>query len=321
MLPQGLDAPAARRRAKEENFPVALALLGRQRRADLLALYGYARFIDDLGDEDLEQYPDAGRGTEARLALLHAARRELAAASTGSATHAVFAALAPLLQAGRLKEETLSRLIEANIADQKEVRYESFSDLLQYCSLSANPVGEAVLGIFGRDEEDLVRLSDSICSALQVIEHLQDLGEDAGRQRFYIPSSDLFRFGATLDDLSAPSASPALRRTVVLQAKRARSMLGAAPELASRLGGLPGLAVAAFAAGGHAALDEIEAHRFDTLSIQPKVRPLRLISHLVGIWRSASKMRRRLPPQWLASSAHAPDAPGRLASCDRVPRW
>lgn len=274
---------------------MALGLLGKGQREALMALYGYARYVDDLGDEEIA---GSAVGSEDRLALLAAARAELEAAQRGEATHPVFARLTPLFRQGLLAQATLARLIAANVLDQHRRRYETFEDLLGYCALSANPIGEAVLQIFGRARPKLVALSDSVCSALQVVEHLQDIGEDARRGRCYLPQADLERFGGSERDLLMGSATPALRRTVAAQARRARELLGAATELSSRLGGSKGLAVAAFAAGGHAALDRIERAGFDTLCAPARPSTTGLARHTAAISACAWRLRSSLPPEW-----------------------
>jgi phytoene/squalene synthetase len=124
------------------------------------------------------------------------------------------------------------RLIEANRRDQFVTRYDTFDELLDYCQLSAAPVGEIVLHVFGAGTEERIALSDKLCAGLQVIEHLQDVDEDRARGRVYI------------GDFDAPA--------------HARALLGAGPPLVRRLTGRARLAVAGFLAGGRVALDAID---------------------------------------------------------------
>ena len=120
------------------------------------------------------------------------------------------------------------RLIEANRVDQVVTRYETFTQLLDYCQLSAAPVGELVLGVFGVATPKRVALSDRVCAGLQVVEHLQDIAEDHRRGRVYMPREDLDRFGCSEQDLTAPVPSAQLRALIAFEAARAQSICSAA---------------------------------------------------------------------------------------------
>jgi squalene synthase HpnC len=235
--------------AGSENFTVASVVLGRARRRHLLAIYGFARLVDDVGDEV------AGD----RLALLDQVEADLDRiyGSGETPVHPVLAELAPTIRECRLPAGPFGRLIEANRRDQVVTRYETFDALLDYCQLSATPVGELVLGVFGAATPDRVALSDSICAGLQVVEHLQDISEDYARGRVYMPREDLVRFGCDDRDLSG-EPTDARRALISFEAGRARSLLGAGAPLARTLPLRPRLAVAGFVAGGRAALDALD---------------------------------------------------------------
>jgi phytoene/squalene synthetase len=206
--------------ARDENFPVALWLLGRRTRRHLLAIYGFARLVDDTGDEV------AGD----RIALLDQIEREL-----DRPQHPVMRELARTANECRLPREPMLRLIEANRRDQRITRYETLAELLDYCQLSAAPIGELVLRVFGAATAERIALSDKICAALQVIEHLQDVEEDRARGRVYIGAFD------------APA--------------HARALLDEGAPLIRALRGRARLAVAGFLAGGRVALDGVEGRR------------------------------------------------------------
>jgi squalene synthase HpnC len=213
-----------------------------------MALYGFARLVDDVGDEV------AGD----RLALLDAVEAELDCVyAGGSSSHPVMVTLGMTIRECALPDGPFRRLIEANRVDQVKTRYETFDELVDYCRLSANPVGELVLGVFGAATPDRVALSDSICTALQIIEHLQDIGEDYAHGRVYMPREDLVRFGCDDRDLSGEPTA-ARRALVAFEAERARALLRAGAPLARTVDVRSRLAVAAFVAGGRAALDALE---------------------------------------------------------------
>lgn len=272
----GIEALAPERilgRAGGENFPVALRVLpGRTRRA-LLAIYGFARLVDQAGDD----VPGD------RLALLDAVERDLDRAFAGSPQHPILARLAPVLAARDLPRAPFARLIEANRLDQGPMRVETFDDLLAYCRLSANPVGELVLRVFGQASEVQLHRSDAVCSGLQVVEHCQDVAEDLARGRIYLPTVELARARCPTRALGEAPASPALRCVVAEQVDRARGLLAEGTALVASLRGPARLAVAAFAGGGLAACDALAAAGFDPNSEPVRARQRRLLRHTLAL--------------------------------------
>jgi squalene synthase HpnC len=261
-------------RAQAENFPVALRVLPAATRAHLLAIYGFARLVDDTGDE----LPGD------RLARLDACETELERAFAGEATHPVFLRLQATIAALALDPAPFRALIEANRRDQIVNRYATWDELRSYCALSADPVGHLVLAVFGASSPANVTASDDICTALQLVEHLQDIGEDYARDRVYIPAEDLRRFGCAERDLGASRASPRLRAAVAFEVVRARELLlrGWQP-LRTGLHGWGRLAVAGFAAGGMAALDAIERAHHDVLANTTHPSGARVAQHTVSM--------------------------------------
>jgi squalene synthase HpnC len=261
--------------AAGENFVVASRLLPRRQRAHLMAVYGYARLVDDIGDES------AGD----RLAELDWAEAELDRAFAGSATHPVLVRLQATIAACGLERQPFVDLIEANRRDQTVARYATWDDLIGYCALSANPVGRIVLAIFDAANPERIARSDDVCSGLQVVEHLQDVGEDAHSGRVYLPAEVLDRFGCADDELTRPVAAAPLRAAIADVAGRARRLLASGVPLARSLRGRPRWAVAGFCAGGLAALDGIAAAGNDVLG--NRVRPARAatVRHALTILR------------------------------------
>ena len=240
-----------------------------------MALYGFARLADDIGD--------LAEGD--RLAQLDWLESELGRAAQGQATHPLLVALTPTLVEFELPLDLFGSLIEANRVDQAVSRYETLDDLIGYCRLSAVPVGRLVLGVFGACTPDRAALSDDVCIGLQIAEHLQDIGEDASRGRIYFPRTDMEAFGVSEEDLLADKATPSLQRLVAVQANRARGRLAAGAPLARSLPWQPRLAVAGFAGGGHAALDAIQRGGYDVLTKRCRPRPLRLAARMAATLR------------------------------------
>jgi squalene synthase HpnC len=177
--------------------------------------------------------------------------------------------------------QPLHDLIEANRQDQRVTRYPAYSDLERYCELSANPVGQIVLYIFGVATAERIALSDNICTALQLAEHWQDVAEDLGNGRIYLPGEDLERFGCTEADLAAPAANEAVRKLMIFETNRASRLLDQGAPLVGTLRGAARLAVAGYLAGGRAALAAIRRQRYDVLAGTPRGRKPRLAAELV----------------------------------------
>ena len=292
------NAPAAEAvmaRAGGENFPVASRVLPRPLRAHLLAVYGFARLVDELGDAD------ASGGVQDRLAALDWLERELdrafggEAESSGAAEeqHPLLLRLTATVRECGLSREPFARLIEANRVDQRVNRYETWAQLRGYCALSADPVGEIVLGVLGLSTPERVALSDSICTALQLAEHCQDVAEDLARGRIYLPAEDMRRFGCTESDLAGAHASEPLREVLAFEVARARALLADGLPLIAQLRGRARLAVAAFAAGGSAALEAIERARYDVLAGPPRAGRARRAAALVATLRASRVASRR----------------------------
>jgi squalene synthase HpnC len=267
------------RLAQAENFPVASRLLPRRQRDHLLALYGFARLADDIGDESEGD----------RLAELDWLEGELGRAFAGTATHPVLVRLQPTIEACHLDRRPFLDLIEANRLDQVVSSYASWTDLLGYCTLSANPVGQLVLAVFDSVTPERVGWSDDVCTALQVVEHLQDVGEDARRGRVYLPADDLDRAGCTRADLLGPVATRELRAVVTELSERAGDLLRSGSPLARSLRGRPRWAVAGFTAGGLAALDAIAAADHDVLAHTVRPRRADVLRHAMAIASGRSR--------------------------------
>jgi squalene synthase HpnC len=273
-LPRAVPGRASQLEAMErrENFPVALRVLPRDVRADLRAVYDVVRTIDELGD--------AAPGN--RTAALTRLADDLDGVWTGGPTeHPVLIALRSAVQRRNLPREPFDRLVAANLADQRVTRYATFADLLAYCDLSAAPVGRLVLALFGQDGPEQRVLSDRICAGLQVVEHLQDVGEDRRAGRVYLPQADLRAFGVAETDLDAPTASPAVRRLVLAELDRVTGLFDAGAPLLPMLHGWARLAVACYLAGGRAAAAAVRRVDGDVLGGRARARRRDVLADLL----------------------------------------
>jgi squalene synthase HpnC len=276
---QGPDPVAIMARIGGENFPVAPCWLPLRAREHLQAIYGFARLTDELGDEAPGE----------RLAALDWLEDELDRAFAGNAEHPLMRRLATTVAACELPREPFVRLIDANRSDQRVNSYEHWSDLLDYCALSANPVGELVLHVFDVATPERIEQSDAVCSALQVIEHCQDVREDLGRGRVYLPLEDLARFGCSLTDLEARGVSDGLRDVLRLEATRASALLDEGGPLVGSLHGWARIAVAGYVGGGRAALSALARAQFEVLALTPRPSPRRTAGSILRTLNGAAR--------------------------------
>jgi squalene synthase HpnC len=235
-----------------------MRLLPRLARAELRAIYRYARFVDDVGD----------RAVGDRVALLNLVRADVHRLAAQRAELEPVQGLGPLLRAHDMPIQPALDLIEANLIDQRVTRYETFDDLLAYCALSAAPIGRMVLSIADAADVATLAASDAICAALQILEHCQDVGEDARAGRVYLPGVELRAAGVERADLLADAASPALRATVARQVQRSTELLEMGHALLPRLSGWARVAVTGYVAGGRATSAALRAADYDVLGGQ-----------------------------------------------------
>lgn len=256
-----------------ENFPVASVLLPAPLREPVAAIYGFARSADDFADEgDLP--PDQ------RRELLAGYQAELDAIEQGRPTqHPVFLRLRPVIASYGLPLQLFRDLLDAFMQDVGKDRYRDFPELMDYCRRSADPVGRLLLHLFGHATAENLTRSDAICSALQLINHWQDVGIDAGKGtngRIYLPQDDMARFGVSDGDVLHRSvgkpASTDFRQLLAFQVNRARALMLSGAPLGWDLQGRIGLEIRAIVAGGLRILDKIEAVDYDVFNRRPRLQ-------------------------------------------------
>lgn len=254
------DAVREIARRHDENFPVVFMLLPRALRADMRAVYAFCRGVDDLGDEV------AGD----RLAQLDAFEADLHRCWDGTPADARLQALATTIRRHRLDPDPFLRLVEANRMDQRQARWETYADLIQYCRHSATPVGRIVLAVLGHRDAERVALSDHTCIGLQLVNFWQDIRRDlAARGRIYLPAEDMARFDVREGDLAQPYAYEPVRRLVAFEVARARAELVAGAPLWRMVPWRARIDIRMFTAGGLALCDAIARQRYDTLAHRP----------------------------------------------------
>ena len=263
-----------------ENFPVASILLPAPLREPVAAIYGFARSADDFADEG-ELSP------QQRGALLAGYQAELDAIEQGRPTqHPVFLRLRPVIARYDLPLQLFRDLLDAFIQDVSKDRYRDYAELTDYCRRSADPVGRLLLHLFGQATAENLSRSDAICSALQLINHWQDVGIDAlkgANGRIYLPQDEMARFGVGDSDICRRVTTADFRQLLEFQVNRARALMLSGASLGWDLPGRIGLEIRAIVAGGLRILDKIEAVDYDVLMRRPVLQPL---DWPLVLWRS-----------------------------------
>ncbi len=260
-----------------ENFPVASWLVPAPLRPAIAAIYRFARHADDVADEGNAPAPR-------RLAELDALAVAL---RSEHPSQAVVAALQPHLAAHRLPIEPFEALLSAFRQDVTTVRYADYAALADYCRRSADPVGELVLRLFGAWRSDTRVPSGEICSALQMINFLQDVAVDWRRGRLYLPLDELRAARLDEDALDEATrdrrAAPALREFLAGQALRARRMLESGTPLIGLVPTRLAWELRAIVSGGLRVLDRLAANGHDPFAERPKLG-WRDAPALVALW-------------------------------------
>ncbi|WP_411820493.1 squalene synthase HpnC [Hyphococcus formosus] len=206
-LAQPLAETPSGKGAKDENFPVGSFLLPKHLRPHVATYYNFARAIDDIADNP------ALSGAE-KIERLRAFDAALKGEPGYGPEFAKAHALRESMAATEVTTKHGSDLVAAFVQDARQNRYDTWDDLVGYCLLSACPVGRYLLDLHGEDQ-NTYRYSDALCIVLQVVNHLQDCGDDRRElDRVYILGDWLREEGGAISDIDRPSASPVLRRVM-----------------------------------------------------------------------------------------------------------
>jgi squalene synthase HpnC len=262
-----------------ENFPVASLLTPREKRPYVYAIYSFARIADDFADEP-------GFSTAERVDSLVEWEEQLVEAYRGQAHHPVFIALREAVDRFEMPMELFQALLKAFRSDVTTSRYETFDDVLDYCSNSANPVGRLVLLLYNYRSESLMELSDSVCSALQLTNFWQDVSVDLKKDRVYIPLEDIREFGYSEEELFQHRHSQAFKDLMCYQVDRTRELFREGRPLLQEVGKDLRLELRLTWNGGMQILRKIERSDYNVFAKRPTLslfdKALLLISSLKG---------------------------------------
>ncbi len=250
-----------------ENFPVASVLMPKRLRKPVAAIYHFARAADDIADEG--NLPD-----DERLRQLDAFRAELARIERNETPlTALFQNLASTIRQHDLPLPPHYDLLDAFSQDVVTKRYDNYTELLDYCRRSANPVGCLLLHLYREATPVNLAYSDAICTSLQLINFWQDVAKDYAIGRIYLPLNEMKQFGVSESQITQGICDLNFQQLMKFQVDRARALMQQGAPLGSVLTGRIGLEMRMIIAGGLRILDKIEAADYDVFRRRPVLRP------------------------------------------------
>jgi squalene synthase HpnC len=260
-----------------ENFPVASWVLPRRLRQAITVIYAFARSADDLADEgDVTE--------EQRLQALARYETELQNIANGKPLQEpIFIALRDVIRVHSLPMEPFFDLLSAFKQDVTKKRYQDAGEMMDYCRRSANPIGRLLLHLYGKATPRNIALSDGICSALQIVNFLQDIQQDYRENgRIYLPIEDMNKYHVTELHIRQRLNEYNVKQLLDFEIERARKILKAGAPLATILGGRVGFELRLIIYGGTRILYRLHEQKQDYFS-RPR---LRLTDKAWIAWRS-----------------------------------
>ncbi|KPJ95526.1 MAG: hypothetical protein AMJ55_03620 [Gammaproteobacteria bacterium SG8_15] len=247
-------------RSHYENFPVASLLLPRTLRQPIAVIYAFARSADDFADE-------GQLSEQQRLEKLNAYSRQLEVLGKGQATDPIFIALRDVIDRHQLPLRLFHDLLIAFKQDVVKKRYADFAEVRNYCQHSANPVGRLLLYLIHQATPENLQQSDAVCSALQLINFLQDIHQDYDENnRIYFPQDEMQQWGVNETMIKQQQSNDAMRGLVNQQLQRAKTMMLSGAPLGNRIPGRFGLQLRMMINGGLQVLKLLENQQQNVFS-------------------------------------------------------
>ena len=275
-----------------ENFIISNWFTPKKTRQHIQNIYAFCRYGDDLGDD--APFPPSGR-----TLLLNEWMNDLKRAFKsenepweGEPRHPILRAVAHTAKLYNIPITPFKRLIEAFKFDQEKIRYTNFQELRNYCIHSADPVGHLFLYVYGHNEEELQRISDNTCTALQLANHWQDVSRDLEQDRIYMPIDEMGRFNYSLEEYQKRVVNDQWRALMRFQVERARELFEKGKSLWDKVDAKLAVDLRMFTMGGLAVLDAIEAQGYDTWTKRPKISKIKQLRMLLAsrkLWKEAHK--------------------------------
>ena len=245
-----------------ENFPLWSSFYLKNLMPDLSSIYYFCRKVDDISDLNKDS---------AIKELLNLEKSLLNCFKKKCNENDEFFNLMQTISKFELTIDDFQSLIQANYQDLQIKRYNSIDDLLEYCKLSANPVGSLVLKIFGDFNESNLKFSNYICTGLQLINFIQDMRRDSKLGRIYIPLDDLKKFQIDENDILENKSTLAMRQLVKMQCERSYEIINSGKPLVESLYGPKKIPISLFIQSGNLVLTKIKKINYETVLIRPRV--------------------------------------------------
>ena len=262
-----------------ENFPVGSFLIPKRYREPIHLVYTFARVADDFADEGTMSVAERIDKLNEWQYLLHKAVK-------GQSSIEIFVKLSGVLAEYQIPLHLFDDLIVAFRMDASNPEYETFEEVLGYCKFSANPIGRIMLRIFDCSTDETNRLSDAICTALQLANFWQDISVDTRRNRIYIPKSDFQKFNLQPSDLTSSMNEKAFRELMKMQIDRTRNLFEIGKPLFSLVNKQFQFELKMIWHGGMRILEKIEAQNFETRNKRPA---LNLFDKILIVTRSLTQ--------------------------------
>jgi len=250
-----------------ENFPVASRFIPADKRRYLAAIYAFARTADDFADEP-------GYTQAERIESINRWDQRLSDCYNGEASHPIFIALCETVDRFQIPIDLFQNLLTAFRSDVTTKRYETFEQVLDYCSCSANPVGRLVLLLFNYRSELMMMHSDNICTALQLTNFWQDVSIDIQKDRLYLPREDLDQFHVKEDEILTRLPSTRFRKLISFEVARTERLFREGKPLLQEVGRDLRFELRLTWNGGMNILSKIKSQGFDVFQKRPHLSGL-----------------------------------------------
>jgi len=265
-----------------ENFPVVTFLIQKELRKDVAIIYWFARTADDIADE-------GNLSIEQRLEQLARFEKRLQNLLNGIYADKFDLALATTINEKKLSPIYFFKLLRAFRSDIVSNNFTDYSDLLEYCDDSANPVGRLILELHDIRDQKVMKFSDNICTALQLTNFYQDFKFDIQMGRRYIPLSDLTKFSLDETNFTAPQVRKEFCRVIKYQVERTRNLFSDGEQLLKYLPKKLRIEIAWTVLGGREILNKIEQMKFNVLSSRPSLKKYETLSLLIKSYNYAKR--------------------------------
>lgn len=250
-----------------ENFPVSSFLIPRKHQLKIKAIYWFARTADDIADE-------GSIPSEKRMEYLTQFEKEFNLALDKKSEIIYMNFLGQIVIENKLNPNYFLMLLNAFKQDVNKNRYNSFDEILDYCNRSANPIGRLVLEVFNYRSEELMILSDKICTSLQLINFIQDTKIDISRNRLYYPIDELENFKVSESDLLCLKMNDNIKKLIKFNVDRAKEIMNQGKELTENLKGKFTVEIKWTILGGEEILKKIEKIDYNVVAIKPTISKL-----------------------------------------------